>query len=95
MRVRKETTRMHRLRTEYRLLCEATDEPCWLCGGRIDYLLRDGDDGFELDHYYPVSLYPDLQEDAAGFRPSHRSCNRHRGNRAPTPRLGNTSRPWL
>ena len=88
------TRRMNKLRVENRLLCSVTDEPCWLCGGKIDYLLRDGADAFELDHYYPVSLYPDLAEDPAGFRPSHRSCNRARGNRMPTARIGTASRQW-
>jgi hypothetical protein len=57
--------------------------------------LRDGADAFELDHYFPVALYPDMQHDPAGFRPSHRSCNRERGIKAPTASLGLTSRAWL
>lgn len=89
-----QSRRMHQLRTEFRLLCQASDEHCWLCGGRIDYLLRDGADAFELDHYYPVSLYPQHEEDPAGFRPSHRSCNRARGNKPPAPSLGSPSREW-
>lgn len=90
-----QTRHMAMLRHEFRTLCAAQDARCWLCGGAIDYLLRDGFDAFELDHYYPVSLYPQHEEDPANFRPSHRSCNRARGNRAPAPRLGDTSRAWV
>ena len=76
-------------------MCEAMDARCWLCGAPIDYLLRDADDAFELDHYYPVSTHPQLCEDPGNFRPSHRSCNRARGNRPPRASLGTTSREWL
>lgn len=91
----RQTRRFVALRKEFRLLSEAIDEPCWLCGRRIDYLLRDADDAFELDHYFPVSTHPDLVEDPANFRAAHRSCNRARGNRAPRAGLGTTSRRWL
>ena len=45
---------------------------CWLCKRRIDYAAKPGttDQSHELDHYYPVSLYPDLQHDPAGWRHS-------------------------
>ncbi|MFF9564885.1 hypothetical protein ACF1AJ_16180 [Leifsonia sp. NPDC014704] len=66
------------LRTEFRLLCQAAR--CWPCGGAIDYLLRDGYDAFEPDHYFPVSIHPQYEESPANFRPSHRSCNRSRGD---------------
>jgi 5-methylcytosine-specific restriction endonuclease McrA len=75
---------MNILRTEFRLLCQAQDARCWLCGGAIDYLLRDGYDAFELDHYFPVSTHRQYEEDPANFRPSHRSCNRSRGTARPS-----------
>ena len=89
------TRRYNTLRVEFRAICQATDEPCWLCGQPIDYLLGDSDDAFELDHYYPVSTHPEFNEDPANFKPSHRSCNRRRGNNAPKPGLGTTTRHWL
>ena len=54
---------------------------CWICHKRIDYSVPPGttDASHELDHYYPVRDYPDLQDDPAGFRHSHRKCNRERG----------------
>lgn len=55
---------------------------CWICGGRIDYSVTPGstDYSHNLDHFYPVSRYPDLQRDPANFRHSHRVCNYRRGN---------------
>lgn len=55
---------------------------CWLCHGRINYSVPPGttDDSHELDHYYPVSRFPELQDDPAGWRHAHRSCNRKRGD---------------
>lgn len=63
----------------------------------IDYDAPPGttDESFELDHYYPVSKRPDLQEDPAGFRPSHASCNLLRGNRDPMQPIGMLSRQWI
>ena len=59
---------------------------CWICHKRIDYSVPPGttDASHELDHYYPVRDYPDLQDDPAGFRHSHRKCNRGAGQ----PKLG-------
>lgn len=55
---------------------------CWLCHKRIDYSVAPGttDSSHELDHYYPVSRFPELQDDPAGWRHSHRKCNRARGD---------------
>ena len=69
---------------------------CWICRQRIDYDAAPGttDDSHELDHYYPVSTHPDLQEDPAGFRHAHRACNGARGNQVPTAGLGQTIPDW-
>ena len=48
----------------------------------------------ELDHYYPVRDYPDLQDDPAGFRHSHRKCNRERGAGQPKLGLGDVIPAW-
>lgn len=63
---------------------------CWLCLQPIDYNAKPGTapDSHELDHYYPVSLHPELQDDPANFRHAHAECNRRRGNRAPRMQLG-------
>ena len=69
---------------------------CWICKKRIDYTTKPGttDTSHELDHYYPVSLYPDLQDDPAGFRHSHRKCNRERSNGQPKIGLGEPVADW-
>lgn len=63
---------------------------CWLCLMPIDYDAPPGTspDSHELDHYYPVSLAPELQDDPANFRHAHRECNNRRGNRGPRVDLG-------
>lgn len=99
MTARKETRNMGKLRKEFRNQCQADDAPCWLCGMKIDYDAPHNDygndDRFELDHLYPVSIRPDLQEDPANFRASHSGCNRERGNGDPAPELGILSRAWV
>lgn len=82
------------LRKAFREACEAEDRPCWIDGMAIAYGIPDQDDSFQLDHYFPVSTHPELQEDPANFRASHARCNRQRGDRAPIPALGSLSRSW-
>ena len=86
-----------RSRADFRAEGEAADEPCWICGMTIDYTVPDWttDDSWSLDHYWPVSLYPELQTDPAGWRHSHTNSNRQRSNHAPHPGIGATSRRWL
>ncbi|MDK6445737.1 HNH endonuclease [Alloscardovia omnicolens] len=69
---------------------------CWICHKRIDYTAAPGttDLSHELDHYYPVSKYPQLQDDPANFRHSHRLCNRQRGNGQPKIGLGDVITRW-
>ncbi|WP_240658542.1 HNH endonuclease [Microbacterium sp. CPCC 204701] len=91
---RTNTRRMHELRDAFfqdglRLDGDPTTRDlasCWLCGDRIDYIAAPGTtpDSHNLDHYHPVSDFPELAEDPDNFRHAHASCNQHRGNRAPT-----------
>lgn len=69
---------------------------CWICGKRIDYAAKPGttDTSHELDHFYPVSQYPELQDDPANFRHSHRICNRRRGNGQPKLDMGDVIPQW-
>lgn len=69
---------------------------CWICHRRIDYNVPPGstDMSHELDHYYPVSEYHELQFDPAGFRHSHRKCSRDRGNGQPKLDLGDVIPQW-
>lgn len=69
---------------------------CWLCKQRIDYTAEPSStpDSHNLDHYLPVSDYPELQHDPSNFRHSHFLCNGNRGNRAPSPGLGEEVPAW-
>jgi len=74
------------LKDRFRRSCERTDARCWLCDQPIDYSAKwTAPSAFEADHAKPVSTHPDLALVIGNLRPSHRSCNRSRGNRpAPT-----------
>lgn len=99
-----QTSRRYRAdRKQYRTQCENTDARCWLCNQPIDYSIpwRDpytghvNDDAFELDHLYPRSKHPELAEDPAAYRPSHRACNRQRSNKLSLTGLGTPTRQWV
>lgn len=96
-KVNRGTRNMRTLKKTFRTDCEQAGEPCWLCGQPIDYTAPpEHPDAHELDHLYPVSTHPELAEDPAGFRASHSSCNRSRGNAQPDDllALGAQSRAW-
>lgn len=68
---------------------------CWICGQPIDYSAPAGTpDAWEPDHRVPPKDAPELAELITNLMPSHSSCNRSRGDRAPKPGLGETSRQW-
>ncbi|OOB90771.1 hypothetical protein B0T42_10020 [Rathayibacter sp. VKM Ac-2630] len=83
---------MLELKAEFRSACEEEDARCWMCGLEIDYSIPPElswkDPAFQLDHFFPVSKYPELQEDPGNFRASHARCNRDRGDGPPRPPLG-------
>jgi hypothetical protein len=69
--------------------------PCWLCGGPIDYsLVHPHPECFNLDHAYTVTDRPELAEDPANYRPSHKHCNEERGDNEPFIPLGSPSENW-
>lgn len=77
----------------------ALDEPCWICGRKIDYSLglskRSGTPwAYEPDHYLDVSRHPELEYELTNLRPAHCKCNRARGKRAGIHELGSPSRNW-
>lgn len=82
-----------RLRERYRAKCELHKVPCHLCGQPIAYG-PNSSDPWELDHFYARSKRPDLALDPGNFRPSHRSCNRSRGDTDVRPTLGTPSEDW-
>jgi len=59
---------------------------CWLCG-------QPGAD--TVDHIVPLSVAPEMGEDAANLMPAHRACNSKRGARlADGARSMPASRRW-
>lgn len=98
---------MHKLRDEFfeqgRAQSKSIDpdeqakSKCHLCGDDIDYDVAAGTtaDSHNLDHYFPVDDYPELEEDPDNFRHAHQSCNSSRGKRAPnTQGLGAQVAAW-
>ena len=103
---RTNSRRMHALRDEFFSLGKAqsqSDDPdirklsdCWLCLAPIDYVADPSStpDSHNLDHYHPVSINADLQEDPTNFRHSHFACNTSRGNKTPSLGLGEQMPDW-
>lgn len=94
---RKHTRQFEKDRVRFFQDCASKHLVCWLCGMPIDYAAKQNttDDSYNLDHMFPVSKHPELQHDPAGFRPSHTSCNRLRGNSDPPAPIGTLSRQWI
>ena len=100
--VGRSTRRYRKLRAAFREECRthvnpdgSVGAPCWLDGLPINYSLpREHPESFNLDHAYPVSERPDLAEDPANFRPSHRHCNEERGDDEPFIQIGSPSEDW-
>lgn len=69
-----------RLRSKLFKRARETDAPCWICGGRIDYLAEPGTpNAWEPDHVISPLDRPELAHDVTNIRDSHASCNRRRG----------------
>ena len=71
--------------------------PCWWCGQAINYIVPPSStpDSWEGDHKIPVSKAPDLELDLNNVMPSHRHCNRSRGDGTNGENtLGMQSRVW-
>lgn len=71
--------------------------PCWWCGQAINYIVKPSSepDAYEGDHKIPVSKRPDLELDLNNVMPSHRRCNRSRGDGTNGENsLGMQSRIW-
>ena len=96
-RTRKTSRQFEKDKATFFTQCKAQHAVCWLCGMPIDYnaVKNTTDDSFNLDHMFPVSKHPELQFDPAGFKPSHTSCNRLRGNQDPPAPIGTLSRQWI
>ena len=61
---------------------------CHLCGQPIPRgVHRDHRLAYQADHVMAYDSHPLLRMALHNLRPSHRQCNRHRGNRPLTPAL--------
>ena len=70
---------------------------CWICGQPIDYSIApsSADNSWEPDHVQPVAKRPDLELDLNNIKPSHRACNRSRGDGTNGENIvGQQSRIW-
>lgn len=71
---------------------------CHICGQPIDYSLEPSStpDAYEPDHIIPVSKNRELELDLNNILPSHRRCNRARGDGSKNMEnaLGQRSRIW-
>ena len=69
---------------------------CHICGEKIDYSLEPSKSplSWEPDHIVPFSKAPELELDLSNIAPSHRMCNRQRGNGSKEMNLGMRSRIW-
>ena len=70
---------------------------CWICGQPIDYTIApsSADTSWEPDHVQPVAKRPDLELDLNNIKPSHRACNRSRGDGTNGENvIGQQSRIW-
>jgi 5-methylcytosine-specific restriction endonuclease McrA len=96
------TRRYRKQRADFRQTCAehinhdgTIGAHCWLDGRPIDYTLpREHPEAFNLDHAFPVSTHPELAEDPANFRPSHKDCNERRGDNDPFIHIGSPSEDW-
>lgn len=69
---------------------------CIHCGQPIDYSVRPSstDDSYEPDHRLTVEAHPELALLPENVQPSHRRCNRARGQKAGINNLGRRTRDW-
>lgn len=83
-----------------RLQCYERDKAkgaaCWICHQPIDYAAAPSStpSSYEPDHYHDVKRHPELALCPENVRPSHKSCNRSRKNRAGVNELGTPSEAW-
>lgn len=78
-------------RARHRALARSTNQPCWICGGDIDWSAAPRTArSYSTDHYTPTSLGGGHA--LSNLRTAHYGCNSSRGNttRGEYP----TSRKW-
>lgn len=91
----RKTTKWKKLREIAYKRDRLANSVCAICGQPIDYRIKDGVDAWEPDHIKPVKKYPELAFVLSNLQPTHRSCNRSKGEKETTSdALGVLSRRW-
>lgn len=68
---------------------------CWICGQPINYEAhKDDPDSFEYDHAKSIKAHPELADDPANGRPSHKRCNGTKGAGEMLAGIGTPSEEW-
>ena len=69
---------------------------CVHCGQPIDYSVKPSttDNSYEPDHRLTVDAHPEYALLPENIQPSHKKCNRARGNKAGMSLLGRRTRNW-
>ena len=85
-----------RLRVQCYERDKARHAVCVHCGQPIDYEAQPSttDDSYEPDHRVTVESHPEYALLPENVQPSHKKCNRSRGNRAGINNLGRRTRDW-
>lgn len=69
-------------------------QPCWRCGGQIDYDATPfTDPAYNLGHRKSVARFPELAAEPSNLAPEHWRCNVTAGDSDVIP-LGSLSREW-
>lgn len=92
----RQTPAWRRLRIQCYERDKARRAVCVHCGQPINYDVKQSstDDSYEPDHKIDVAKHPELALLPENVQPSHRRCNRARGNRAGINNLGRRTRNW-
>ena len=73
----------------------ANDEPCWICGGAIDYDAEPRTPySHTLDHVYTATKHPEYFHDEGNWRHAHASCNSRSGEANMTRECEELPRWW-
>ena len=90
------TPAWRRLRIQCYERDKARGAVCVHCGQAIDYIVKPSstDASYEPDHKIDVARHPELALLPENVQPSHRRCNRARGNKAGINNLGKRTRNW-
>jgi len=97
MSVKRSSSRWRAIRAKAYERDRKAQAVCWWCGQPINYTAPPSTtpDSWEGDHKVPVAKAPELELDLNNVAPSHKHCNRSRGDGTNGENtLGMQSRVW-